>query len=361
MMMAQEQICWFGGANGEHGFISYYGELFSGLKYIYILKGGPGTGKSYLMRLCAEEAVSRGLQVEKVHCSSDALSLDGVIMREAGIGILDGTAPHMLDPDVPAIHGEILNLGVFWNREELAAHAEEIRRLCDKKAELYQAVYMMTGIFGKLSEGTDCIVRKAMDMPKLEAAARRLMRPYSDGAGFSLQTRQLSSVGMWGRSEFDSFHTIAKQCITVSDTYETGYLFLRALLRLAQEKRLQTMVSYHPICTEREQALYFPELGLAVTISSAREYTEEKYINMQRFLDRRTVASHRNAIRFLLKIRKEISEAIEMLFVRIRETHFELETYYTNAMDFAAKSKMERTFLQNLFQDFAENPDSRET
>lgn len=347
--MAQQQIRFFGGANSENGFVSYYDELFSNLQYIYILKGGPGTGKSYLMRLCAAEAASRGIRAEEIHCSSDASSLDGVILREAGIGILDGTAPHMLDPDLPAVHGEILNLGAYWDKDLLLSHAEEIRTLCRQKAELYREVYAMTEIYGKLKKGADMIIDPAVNPEKMEAAAERLMHRYKDGAGFRLSTRQLSSVGMWGKTEFTTFRDEALHRISVSDTYETGYLFLRALLRQAKKKKLNTLVSYHPICAKREQALLFPELRLSFHVGPEDGRGEEKRINMQRFIDKQYIASHRNAIRLHFGIEKEIYAAIEALFVRIRETHFELETYYTNAMDFGKKSREEHAFLTKLF------------
>lgn len=347
--MAQQQIRWFGGANSEHGFISYYDELFSDLQYIYILKGGPGTGKSYLMRRCAEEAASRGIPAEEVYCSSDASSLDGVILREVGIGILDGTAPHMLDPDLPAVHGEILNLGAYWDKDCLLSHADNIRALCRQKAELYRKVYSMTEIYGKLKRDADMLVSPAVNTEKTESVAERMMRRFRDGAGFRLSTRQISSVGMWGKTEFTTLRDNAQHRISVSDKYETGHLFLRALIREARKKKLHTLVSYHPICTDREQELFFPELCLSVYVGSEGGRGEEKHINMQRFIDRQYIASHRNELRLRFGLEKELYTAIEALFVRIRETHFELETYYTNAMDFGKKSREDRAFLAALF------------
>ena len=47
---------WFAAANSEHGFENHFPALFSagaGADALYIVKGGPGTGKSGLMRRVA--------------------------------------------------------------------------------------------------------------------------------------------------------------------------------------------------------------------------------------------------------------------------------------------------------------------
>lgn len=89
-------------ANSADGFRSYFPEVFGNTGHLYILKGGPGTGKSRLMEEAAQAAERKGMAVERFRCSSDPDSLDGVLIPEKGIGILDGTAP---PHDRPQISG----------------------------------------------------------------------------------------------------------------------------------------------------------------------------------------------------------------------------------------------------------------
>ena len=49
--------------------------------FTYILKGGPGTGKSTLMKKIGKYFEDKGLFVEYFYCSSDANSLDGVRIK----------------------------------------------------------------------------------------------------------------------------------------------------------------------------------------------------------------------------------------------------------------------------------------
>lgn len=70
---------YFAAANTSAGFVSFFDALFDPkqLKKIYILKGGPGVGKSTLMKNAALAAQKNGFHPIFYHCSSDPKSLDG--------------------------------------------------------------------------------------------------------------------------------------------------------------------------------------------------------------------------------------------------------------------------------------------
>ena len=50
------------------------------------------------MKKVAEECEKRGLFNEKLWCSSDPDSLDGVFIPEKHCSVCDGTAPHVVEP-----------------------------------------------------------------------------------------------------------------------------------------------------------------------------------------------------------------------------------------------------------------------
>ena len=69
---------------------------------MYLIKSGPGCGKSTLMKRLAQAAEQQGQPIEKIHCASDPDSLDGVVFLQKHAAILDATAPHVVEPDAPA-------------------------------------------------------------------------------------------------------------------------------------------------------------------------------------------------------------------------------------------------------------------
>ena len=72
----------FAAMNTAEGFKSYFREIFDEFENIYIIKGGPGTGKSRFMKEVACRAEEKGLSVERFYCSSDPTSLDAVAISE---------------------------------------------------------------------------------------------------------------------------------------------------------------------------------------------------------------------------------------------------------------------------------------
>ena len=106
-MTALPHIQYFLGANAPTGFYSLYDHLLSPeeARAIYILKGGPGCGKSTLMRKIGAWAEESGLETEYVLCSGDPDSLDAVLLPQSGVAIVDGTAPHV-----------VVSLGRFWGQ-----------------------------------------------------------------------------------------------------------------------------------------------------------------------------------------------------------------------------------------------------
>ena len=75
----KNERAYFAASNSHKGFISYFNEIFrsSQISHLYIIKGGPGTGKSRFIREIASDAEALGYDTEYYYCSSDQSSLDG--------------------------------------------------------------------------------------------------------------------------------------------------------------------------------------------------------------------------------------------------------------------------------------------
>ena len=133
-------ISYFLGCSSPEGFHSFFGELcptHSG-GYTYIIKGGPGTGKSSLMKRINSALTDAGIETELIYCSSDPASLDGVYAPALNCWIADGTSPHTLEPKYPGAAQEIVDLGRFWDKNILRSRADEVIALTDENAACHR-------------------------------------------------------------------------------------------------------------------------------------------------------------------------------------------------------------------------------
>lgn len=109
------------GGNTTKGFFSYYQYILGQQEAnrILCLKGGPGVGKSTFMRKIADHFIDKGEDVDFMWCSSDPSSLDGIVLKDRRIALIDATSPHVVDPVNPGAVDSIIHLGEFWNGEAL--------------------------------------------------------------------------------------------------------------------------------------------------------------------------------------------------------------------------------------------------
>ena len=133
-MKPPKQTYFFLGANSDNGFYSLYDQFCSAPSdTLHIIKGGPGTGKSTLMKRIGKAAEDHGLDVEYILCSGDPNSLDGVYIPALCMGWADGTAPHVLEPRIFGTTALYENLGRFCHVEQLAEHHHMIDTLTEEQ------------------------------------------------------------------------------------------------------------------------------------------------------------------------------------------------------------------------------------
>ena len=130
------------GGNTRYGFYSFYDyilPLTGQDEYKMILKGGPGVGKSSLMKKVGEHFNGQH-ELEYHWCSSDNQALDALVI-DARICILDGTAPHTVDPRYPGAYDDIIPLGNYWDGDRLRAQRHSIQSLTNEVSHFFQLAY----------------------------------------------------------------------------------------------------------------------------------------------------------------------------------------------------------------------------
>ena len=190
---------YFPGANSGEGFYSRFGGIVPPVSrghYTYILKGGPGVGKNTLMRKAAKRAVEKGYSVEEFRCASDPKSLDALRIESLNTVILDGTAPHSIDPCMPGICDEIIDLGKFKNQAEFAERKDNVTKLFKENKEHYRAAYAMLSAARLLKKEALDTSRECISRDKLLSLISRLASAKKQGAPRELFARSATPDGV---------------------------------------------------------------------------------------------------------------------------------------------------------------------
>lgn len=161
---------YFSGSNSGAGFHNYFDGVvptWARLNRYFMIKGGPGVGKSTLMKRVAAKAEEAGEEVELFYCSGDPDSLDAVRLVERGIVFADATSPHAMDPKFPGAVEEIVNLGEQIDRSRIVKYRDAVECLTKKNKESYRRAYAFLRAAAALEEErykevTDCIDREKL-------------------------------------------------------------------------------------------------------------------------------------------------------------------------------------------------------
>ena len=167
----------FPGAMGPDGFISCFDHLMEEprIRRRIILKGGPGVGKSTFMRRVHAALCADGEAATLYVCSGDPDSLDAVAIPGAGVLVMDGTAPHVVDPAIPGARDSIVNLGEFLDEAALQKRLAPIKTLMRDHAAMTRRARACMQAACALRRDNAALLSAALDEEKQAKMTRALV------------------------------------------------------------------------------------------------------------------------------------------------------------------------------------------
>jgi len=338
--------CYFAGANTGMGFRSFYSDIFPEreLSGLYIIKGGPGTGKSTFLRYMRDFSLNAGLRTEEYICGSDEGSLDGILIfgsEGKSIGIIDGTPPHPREFISPGAAGDILDFGMFWDSVGLSEVRGDIDRLAAEKSACYGTAYRYLGATSKVREHIFALTSEAYIKEKAHGYIKRLLSSVgTHGECIHLQTSGFTSSGIVETAE------ISGRKYTVTGDRYMADIFMKDLLEEAVKGGIGCEVSYSTVEMKYPDRIRFT--GTDITVLFGEDHDADKIINMKRFTDKDILSRTRQKIRFGKKCSIALLDGAKESLVGAREKHMELENIYGRYMNFDALKKMEKKWTDKI-------------
>ncbi|MBQ9745768.1 MAG: hypothetical protein IJW21_02980 [Clostridia bacterium] len=337
---------YYAAANTEKGFLSLFGEVFSpkALSRLYVIKGGPGTGKSTFMRGIGKAAEARGLETEYYYCSADTGSLDGVKIPALGVAVIDGTPPHAHEPRYPGACEKIINLGENFDAERLLLSRAEIERLTDECSACYGRAARFLSAAGETERLALEAVHRAFDTEKAKKAARRILFAAKPACG-GYAERYISALGTRGSTHIYNPPAQGENTVRICGKYGAEKLFLSVLCEQARAGGYTLVRCPDVLLPECTEAVYIKELKTRYSVSEEGEDT----INAMRFVRADILAENRGKLRFAGKCREALLQGALAELAKMGRTHDELEKYYISAMDFTKSEAMRAEVEKEIF------------
>lgn len=335
----------FMGANTPQGFYGFLDDLYDpddGWR-AFLIKSGPGTGKSSLMRRVLEHAVAQGEEPEAILCSSDPDSLDGVIVPAHKICILDATAPHVMEPRYWGAVEQIVNLSACMDAHTLYGEAPAILEATRACGALHGRVRNFLGAAASLLNESRRMALECTDCDKVRRnaariAAREFDSKDSQGGGKEIR-RFLSAVTPQGLvTLYSTLQAYCPRIYSLEDEYgAAAQLLLSELRRRALEAGYTVISCFCPLDpTGKLEHLLVPELGIGFTTSNPwhkADFPVYRRIHAARFTDLDALRQHKQRLSFNRRAAKELLGEAVYIAAEAKQVHDDMEHFNMAGMD----------------------------
>lgn len=343
-MAENTYIRYFLGANSPSGFYSLYDQLIppETARGIYILKGGPGCGKSTLMRRVGRLLQEEGIPAEYILCSGDPDSLDAVVFPTLQAALADGTAPHVVEPKYPGVVESYVNLGECYDKEALGDLRHEIMSCMKGYKGCYQSAYRCLGAAAEINEDVRATLLTGQLSQRLikraDGILSREIKPRKGVQPGQVRQRFLNAVTHKGLvCLYDTALTQCERVYEFADRYGLAHDALAQLLSGAVRSGYDVVACPDPMAPDRLSHLIIPDLSLAF-LSSAPGCSlpgqPYRRVRLDSMADEEILRRSRPRLRFAQKVSSALmDEAVDSL-AQAKAMHDNLEALYNPYVDF---------------------------
>ncbi len=358
MSSFQAPVRFFLGSNTPIGFIGTTETLYTPDGWqVYLLKSGAGTGKSTLLRRVYEQLTAAGEPSEVFCCSSDPGSLDAVRFPERRLCLIDGTAPHSVEPLYWGAVEQIVPLSLCMGH--LYDNAPAVIALTDEKRNLHhRCCEYLRAAASLLSDGrrieSDCLNREKVCRYAQRLAISEWQSGKSKTEPATSEIRFLSAFTPDGWvTLYDTLQALCPRIYAIEDEQgAAGSLLLSELEKAAIADGKLCITCPCPLFpNDGPEHLLLPDLGLAFTISNSFhkvDFPIFRRIHASRFVDTDRLRRHRQRLSFLRRAADEMLREATTLSAQAKIAHERLEQYSAAVMDWQRYEKLTDELLQNI-------------
>jgi hypothetical protein len=330
------------------GYKTNFSENLNSTDYFtYILKG-EASCSGFIKRISDEFP---DLDKDIYYCAVDPESIDAVVFPEKKIIICDSITPHLFEPKIAGISGQIVNLSESWDTEKLSAERnllEELHTSLISQSE--RAERCIKALSTVVYDNFDLATRTVL-LEKLDAYFGRLCKKILPK--HSKNQTDDNNENRRGRVSYKLITAITAAGITTltpkegniyilnDDFYAGSHYLLSRLIAEAASRGFDVTVSLNPIMTDSDGGkvlhIHIPELSLWFLTSSGVAPTDCSRkittVNFMRFYTKNLLSAKRQRMRFNADAAMSLlSEAVGALQT-VRDVKSSTEKYYEKVIE----------------------------
>ncbi len=355
-MNDQRILRYFLGGNTYRGFYSFYDSFVSLSEgtFLWIIKGGPGCGKSSFMKMIGSAAEKAGLCVEYAVCSGDPSSLDGIYIPELKTAYTDGTAPHVADTHMAAVDSAYINLGKFYDYSAISEYKTELTELFRSCSDYYKKAYSLLSAAGQLQTGwqdgfstsleTEAAEKRASGIAFREFGKRRKDKG-------QITYRFLSALTCQGPVSFPKTMTeLCDRFYIFENRLRLGSPALLRIVQAAQDSGHDVIVCPDPLVPEAIEAVLVPSLKLAFLSSGSTlsDIPEARHIRLDTLTDSGRLKNYRAELRRCEKMKDSLIHEAYSALGEAKSVHDRIESIFNPNVDFDGVGSLAREHIASL-------------
>jgi hypothetical protein len=303
--------------------------------------------------------LDRGYDVEYMHCSSDNNSLDGVVVPRIGVALIDGTAPHVVDPKNPGVVDEIIHLGDFWNEAGLVKYRQEVLKVNSEVGKLFARAYRYLKAAWQIYEDSTALYGLVVDEVKINILAKEFIDELYEGIPLSAKIgRQrclfASAITPDGLKNYLDDLLVADNVYMLEGFPGAGTeRLLEKIKTAALERGLQVEAYYCALNPDKLEHLIIPSMDTAFTTVNKYHSTDVcalKKVDFSGMLDEKIIRPYRSELEYdEFEFDRLLGKAIDIIH-GAKALHDEMETYYIPNMDFNAIQKRWEVTMKRILE-----------
>ena len=342
----------FFGGNTTAGFYSLHNNIINeNRKKLYILKGMPGGGKSSLMKKIGEHLIAKNFTVEFHHCPTDPTSLDSIFIWELRTAIVDGTAPHIIEPVYPGLKDELIELAQFVDRKKLTSKEKEI---IEAKAANKRAYFKVFSYLKSAKHIHDIIIennKQAVDFKKVNKKTKLIIEEI-----FSNNKNEIKDKIFKERHAFSAANS-PRGLVDYTDTILNGiktiyYIkgekgtgkstLIKKIYEMALIKDYTVEVYRNALFPEKYETLIIKELDSCITSNENAEKYATSIIDLNEFFNEKAMD------RKDYELYDYLLEKATLSLKEASKNHNILEKIYIPTIDYEGINKVKDSLLKEI-------------